>query len=161
MYPLLIAALSLAAGDAAPPLNTLELLQRPPAFERAQMVPRNRPTVIEFWATLCAPCAGQIPRWNALAERFRGQIEFIAITADDPDTVASFLKKRPMAGWIALDPDGLAHSAYGVASLPYTFLVDAHGVVRGVTTLSQLRESDLESLAAERKFAPPPPPGSG
>ena len=161
MFPLLIVALSLAAGDAAPPLNTLELLRRPPAFERAQMVPRNRPTVVEFWATWCAPCVEQIPRWNALAERFKGRIEFIAITADDPDTVASFLKKRPMAGWIALDSDGTVHSAYAVASLPDTFLVDSHGVVRGVTTFSQLRDVDLESLAADRKFEPPPPPGSG
>ena len=165
MFPLLVAMLSLAAGDVAPPLNKLDLVRGPTKYERQQISARtlllNQPTLVEFWATWCGPCVEQIPRWNALEEKYRGRIQFIAITADDPETVEAFLNKRPMEGWVLLDSDGAVHQAYGVASLPYTFLVDSHGTVRGVTTLSRLREADIESLAAGRAFEPPPPPGSG
>ena len=152
---MILAALSLSVGDAAPPLNRLELVN-------GTALPRNTPMVVEFWATWCGPCVEQIPRWNALAQRFRGQIQFIAISAEDPETVAEFLKKRPMAGWVALDLDGTVHQAYGVEAIPRTFVLDARGVVRGVTTLSTLRDSDLQAFVAGRTFQPPAvPPGSG
>jgi thiol-disulfide isomerase/thioredoxin len=154
MLPVLLVALSLSAGDAAPPLNSLELLN-------GTAVPRNTPTVIEFWATWCGPCVEQIPRWNALAQKFSGRAQFVAVSAEDPETVTEFLKKRPMAGSVALDLDGVVHKSYGVETIPRTFLVDARGVVRAVTTLSALRDADLEALVAGRTFRPPPPPGSG
>lgn len=161
MLPLVLAALSLSAGDAAPPLNSLELLQTPPGAESAGRVPRNTPLVIEFWATWCGPCVAQIPRWNALAEKFKGRLQFVAITAEDPEVVSEFLKERQMAGWVALDLDGAVHDSYGVETVPRTFLVDARGVVRAVTTLSALRDADVESLVAGRTLQPPKPPGSG
>jgi thiol-disulfide isomerase/thioredoxin len=150
----LLAALSLSAGDAAPPLDRLELLN-------GTGLQRNTPMVVEFWATWCGPCVEQIPRWNSLVQRFKGQVQFVAISAEDPETVAEFLKKRPMAGRVALDSDGTVHQAYGVAAIPSTFLLDARGVVRAVTTISALRESDLQALVAGRTLQPQAPPGSG
>ncbi|HXN49013.1 MAG TPA: TlpA disulfide reductase family protein [Bryobacteraceae bacterium] len=155
MLPVLLAALSLSAGDAAPPLSRLELLN-------GTGLPRNAPMVVEFWATWCGPCVEQIPRWNSLALRFKGQVQFVAVSAEDPETVTEFLKKRPMAGWVALDLEGTVHQAYGVEGIPRTFLVDARGVVRAVTTISALREADLEALVAGRALqAQAKPPGSG
>lgn len=151
---MLLAALSLSAGDAAPPLDRLELLS-------GTALARNTPMVVEFWATWCGPCVEQIPRWNSLVERFKGQVQFVAISAEDPETVAEFLKKRPMGGWVALDLEGTVHQAYGVAGIPSTFLVDARGVVRAVTTISALRDADLQALVAGRTLQPHAPPGSG
>ncbi len=151
---MLLAALSLSAGDAAPPLTRLEPLN-------GTALARNTPLVVEFWATWCGPCVEQIPRWNSLAQRFKGKIQFVAITAEDPDTVAEFLKKRPMEGWLALDLDGTVHQDYGVEGIPRTFLLDARGVVRAVTTISALREADLQALAAGRTLRAAVAPGSG
>jgi len=155
VLPVLLAALSLGAGDAAPPLNGLEFLNgTSPA--------PNTPMVVEFWATWCGPCVEQIPHWNSLALTFKGRIQFVAISAEDPETVEEFLKKRPMAGLVALDPDGTVHQAYGVAGIPSTFVVDGKGTVRAVTTLSALRDSDLQALIAGRPLqAKAAPPGSG
>lgn len=161
MLPLLLTALSLGAGDAAPPLNSLELLQTPPGEETVGRVPRNTPMVVEFWATWCGPCVEQIPRWNALAQKFRGRVQFVAVTAEDPETVAGFLLKRPMAGWVALDLDGAAHESYGVEAVPRAFVVDARGVVRAATSLSTLRDSDLEALIAGRELEARQPPSPG
>ncbi len=145
MLPLLLVALSVGPGGTAPPLRSLELVQTPAGFGT---IPPNRPRVVEFWATWCGQCVEQIPRWNELAGRFRARIDFVAITAEDPETVTAFLKKRPMAGWVGLDLDGTAHESYEVDSVPRTFLVDARGSVRAVTTLAALQNADLEALAA-------------
>jgi len=163
MLPLLLAALSLSAGDPAPPLRALEILRAPTGAGVVRQLPQNTPMVVEFWASWCGPCVEAIPRWNTLAQKFEGRLQFIAVSAEDPETVAEFLAKRPMAGWVALDVDGTVHSAYGVETVPRTFLVDAHGVVRGVTTLSALRDMDLEALAASRAIAlqVPKQPGEG
>ncbi len=161
MLSLVLAALSLSAGDAAPPLNSLELLQTPPGAASGSRLPRNTPLVIEFWATWCGPCVEQIPRWNALAESFKGRAQFIAVTAEDPETVAEFLKKRPLAGWVALDLEGAVHDSYGVEAVPRTFVVDARGVVRAVTRLSALPDAGLEALLAGRALQPLQQAGSG
>ncbi len=152
---MLLVALSLSAGDAAPPLDRLELLN-------GSAPRRNSPMVVEFWATWCGPCVEQIARWNSLAQSFKGQAQFVAISAEDPETVAEFLKTRPMAGTVALDLDGTVHQAYGFEAIPRTFVLDARGEVRLITTSSALRDADLEAVVAGRAVrAAAVPAGSG
>jgi len=161
MLALLVAAASLSAGQAAPPLRSLEIVQAPAGVHGGWQLPQGKPLLLQFWATWSTPSTEQIPRWNALAEKFKDRVSFIAISAEDPEVVTEFLKTRPVAGWVALDLDGALHRSYGVDTIPRTFVVDAGGVVRAVTRLSALREADLEALAAGRAIHPTEQPGPG
>jgi thiol-disulfide isomerase/thioredoxin len=161
MLALLVAAVSLSAGQAAPPLRSLEIVQAPAGVHGGWELPQGKPLVLQFWATWNAPSVEQIPRWNALAEKFKDRVTFIAISAEDPEVVSEFLKQRGVAGWVALDLDGALHRSYGVDTIPRTFVVDARGVVRAVTRLGALREADLEALAAGRAIHPAEQPGPG
>ena len=161
MLALLVAAASLSAGQAAPPLRSLEIVQAPAQVRGGWQLPQGKPLVLQFWATWSAPSVEQTPRWNALAEKFKDRVTFVAISAEDPEVVTEFLKQRPVAGWVALDLDGAAHQAYGVDTIPRTIMVDAGGVVRAVTRLTALREADLEALAAGRAIHLAAQPGPG
>ncbi len=161
MLALLVAAASLSAGQAAPPLRSLEIVQAPAGVHGGWQLPRGKPLVLQFWATWSAPSVEQIPRWNALADKFKDRVTFIAISAEDPEVVTEFLKRRTLAGWVALDLDGALDRSYEVDTIPRTFVVDAGGVVRAVTRLSALREADLEALAAGRAIHPVEQPGPG
>ncbi|HEY1205179.1 MAG: TlpA disulfide reductase family protein [Bryobacteraceae bacterium] len=161
MLALLVVAASLSVGETAPPLRSLEILQAPAGVHGSWRLPQGKPLVLQFWATWSAPSLDQIPRWNALAEKFKDRVPFIAISAEDPEVVAEFLKKRPLAGWVALDPEGAMHRSYGVDTIPRTFVLDARGVLRAVTRLSALRDADFEALAAGRAIHPPDQPGPG
>jgi thiol-disulfide isomerase/thioredoxin len=153
MLPLLLAAAVLNVGEPAPPLTVEQLLQAPEGTAAKWQALKGKTVVLEFWATWCAPCVEQIPHWNALAEKFKSRpIQFIAIGYEDPELIAVFLKQRPMAGWIALDPAAATFKAYGVESVPHTVLVDAKGAVRGITSLQQLTEADLEALLGGREL---------
>lgn len=162
MFALLLAASILSVGEPAPPLTVKQLLQAPEGAKTTWPDLRGKAVVLEFWATWCAPCVEQIPHWNALAERFRDRpIQFVAVGSEDPETVSQFLEKRPMAGWIGLDPDGAVFKAYGVEGVPFTVLVDAKGVVRAITNLQDLTAAELEALLAGQKVEAPKPRAAG
>lgn len=155
MLALLLAPLAaaLTVGEPAPPLSVSRLLQAPPGAAANWPALRGKAVVLEFWATWCAPCVAQIPRWNAMIERHKGQpVQFIALTAEDLDLVAGFLQTHPMAGWIALDAGERTFSTYGVESVPFTVLVDAKGVVRAITSLDHLTDADVNALIAGREL---------
>jgi thiol-disulfide isomerase/thioredoxin len=162
MLALLLAASILSVGEPAPPVAVKQLLQAPEGAKAAWPNLRGKAVVLEFWATWCAPCVEQIPHWNALAERFRDRpIQFLAISSEGPETVAQFLAKRPTAGWIGLDTDGTAFKAYGIEGVPYTVLIDAKGVVRGITSLQDLTAAELDALLAGREVKAPAPRAPG
>ncbi len=162
MLPLLFAAAALTAGQPAPPLALEQWLSAPPGAPGTSPALRGNALVLEFWATWCAPCVEQIPHWNALVEKFKGRaVQFIAISYEEPDTVAALIQRHPIAGWVGIDAAGATFKAYGVEAVPLTVLVDAKGIVRGVTSPRQLTEADIDGLLAGRelKLAPPAAPG--
>jgi peroxiredoxin len=163
MLPLLVAAAVLQVGEPAPPLKIERLLRAPQGSVANWQALKGKAVVLEFWDTRNTVCIEQIPHWNALVERFRGRpIQFIAVTYEDPDLLATFFKQRPMAGWIALDPARATFKAYGVDEAPQTVLVDAKGLIHGITPLAKLTESDLDGLLRGRNLrlaAPAAPDG--
>lgn len=157
-----LAAATLTVGEPAPPLSLRQILQAPPAAAANWSGLRGKAVVLEFWATWCGPCVAQIPRWNGMVERYKGRpVEFIAITAEDLDLVAGFLQTHPMSGWIALDAGEKTFSAYGVESVPFTVLVDAKGIVRGITSFDRVTEADVNALIAGRELQSLPEPSPG
>ena len=162
MLALLLAAAVLQAGDPAPPIAAQQLLQAPEGAAVTWPALRGKAVVLEFWATWCGPCVERIPHWNALVEKFKGRpIQFIAISPEEEEVVRAFLAKRPMAGWIVMDPSDETFNAYGIESVPQTVLVDAKGVVRAITSPQNLTDAELEKLmgGGEIKVANAPAPG--
>ena len=59
----------------------------------AQMVGKNRPVMIDFWATWCGPCRQEIPHLVALAKQYRAQgLTVIGLTIEDPATDLAAVK---------------------------------------------------------------------
>jgi thiol-disulfide isomerase/thioredoxin len=139
-------------GQTAPPLAIERTI--PPGVEIA----RDRPLVLEFWATWCANCVAEIPHWNALVGKFP-DVQFVSISDEAAGVVESFLAKQPIRGVIALDRDGATFRAYGVEGRPVTVLIDRAGVVRGRMHPGQVGEATIADLAAGREAKPTGLPG--
>ena len=120
---------------------------------------RGRRVVLDFWATWCPPCLEEIPHFNDLAgESFEDDLIIIGISAEDEDTLKTFVEEEGVAYPIA-SMDFLI-SPYGdVTGLPTTFFIDRNGVIQTVLSgyheLEQLRASAHAEDYAEEVNSPP------
>lgn len=108
------------------PLNTPD--GKPAQFARLQ----GKLTVVNFWATWCAPCRIEMPMLSAEAKRLAARgVRFVGIALDQPEQVQGFLKQTPVSYPIVLaDGDGidlmrtLGNQAGG---LPFTVILNERG----------------------------------
>ena len=115
-------------------------------------LPEGKVTVVDFWATWCAPCRYSMPKVQQLWREYQPRgVELYSVDTDDaaPDRdqqVREFLSRNGLTFPVVLD-DGTASGAFGVASLPTMLLVDQSGTVvwKHVGSLSPPRERDLRA----------------
>lgn len=152
-------------GRVAPPVQLAQLIGAPAGTPTDSAAFRGRPVVLEFWATWCGGCVAAIPHLNELAKEFQGKpVVFLSVTDENPAVVRAFLKRRPMGGWIGVDRDDATVRRYGIFARPQTFLIDAHGVLRGETLPDKVDAALLDRLIAGRLravYSPIPAPPRG
>jgi cytochrome c biogenesis protein CcmG/thiol:disulfide interchange protein DsbE len=99
-----------------------------PGIARADL--DGRVTLVNVFASWCAPCRAEHPLLMELAKDPR--IRVVAINyKDQPENARRFLGRlgNPFAA-IGSDPGGRAAIDWGVYGVPETFLVDAAGTIR-------------------------------
>lgn len=122
---------------------------------------KDKITVINFYATWCAPCATEMPELVLLRKQFP-EVQFQGIAwNDDTRMLKAWLKKHgnPFHHlWI--DEKGEATIALGIKGIPETFVVDGNGIIRyrlsGPLT-ADMRGGEfgkmIQTLLDERKHA--------
>lgn len=110
----------------------------------------GRWVVLAFWATYCPPCRREVPMLNDLHARpGRSPMSVVAIACDpEPDTVVPDFLRRENVSYPVVYATSQMLEAYGVVSLPQTFVIDPRGRV-AARFLGRLRRSDLEAVLEE------------
>lgn len=88
-------------------------------------------TLINFWATWCAPCRIEMPQLVKIYSKFKDQgFEIVAVSADeDLGDLESYLNEKRPPFPVLADRDRKVSELYGVDAYPTSILIDADGKV--------------------------------
>ncbi len=119
--------LSIAAYS-APPLELNDIDGNP--FNLSQK--KGRWAFVHFWASWCGPCRREMPAIQNMVEKLKTSPLVFAIvnTAENEDTVFTFLGLLAPDIVSLMDLDGQVTEAWQPRGLPSTYLVDPAGIVR-------------------------------
>jgi peroxiredoxin len=120
--------------------------------------------LLDFWATYCEPCLGEMPYLEKMyeANKDRGFV-IIALAMDGPETVAevpSFAARNGLTFPVVLDADSHVASIYNPkSSAPLSVLIDKRGdVVRVREGYNPGDEALVAADVASTLTDPPPVP---
>ena len=129
-------------GAPAPPLD-LELLHGGDASLEQE---RGKVVVMNFWATWCASCRGDVPSLQDVADDLdtRRFSLFEVNLGEDAAAIDPLRQQLGLHMPVLLDVQGDVTQRYGVATLPATFVIDQQGDLRQ-EHLGPLVEGDAQT----------------
>ncbi len=152
-----LAAGVMTAGRKTPPSELSALwaltLQTPMGESLALAQFKDKPLLINFWATWCAPCIEEMPLLDKFHQENRSanrnSLQMLGIAADKSKSVLKFLKKAPVQFPIALAGfEGIALSqrlGNVQGGLPFSILIGKDGAIL-FKKEGQLTANDLKMI---------------
>jgi peroxiredoxin len=137
---------ALAVGTKFPDFNEKDVTGQPLSVANY----KGKVVMIDFWATWCGPCVGELPNVIATYQKHHPQgFEIIGVSLDqDQAKLTQFTKSKDMTWQQFFDGQGWGNKLavkYGVESIPATFLLDGDGKIIG----KDLRGEALEAAVAK------------
>lgn len=104
------------------------------AFELTGEFPEmgGKVTLVDFWASWCAPCKAAFPEMEKLYQKYKGEgFQIIAVSVDQKASqMQRFLDKQKPSFATPHDAGQKMVKEAGIEVMPSSFLVDRKGVVR-------------------------------
>jgi len=137
---------ALAVGTKFPDFNETDVDGKPLSIASY----KGKIVMVDFWATWCGPCVGELPNVIATYQKHHGQgFEIVGVSLDEEkDKLTSFTKDKNMAWQQFFDGKGWQNKLavkYGIESIPADFLLDGDGNIIG----KDLRGAELEAAVAK------------
>lgn len=94
----------------------------------------GKPIVLNFWASWCSPCKGEMPEFNEVYEEVGEDITFMMVDLVDgqretKETGAQYIKKQGFSFPVYFDTKQDAAYTYGITSIPTTLFIDKDGYI--------------------------------
>ncbi len=114
----------------------VETLDAPGSEAGSAPVPTpGRVTVVDLFATWCAPCDEQVDILDSVRGEYDG-VSFLSVTNERPSEsltraeIADWWAENDGAWTLGIDPESELMAAFGADGLPYVAIVDAAGAVQ-------------------------------
>ena len=114
-------------------------------------------TLVNYWASWCAPCREELPLLAALSEQPRKPVRVVAIALDSMPEAQAFLAAHPLALDVRIESPGGTDSSVALGNrhgvLPFSALIGPDGrlVARKVGAFRSASELDAWVAQAQMK----------
>lgn len=89
---------------------------------------RNKPTLVNFWATWCPPCIAEMPDLNKLYNAYKDRVNFVFVSDENPEITSAFINKYQY-DFQNFRPTAQAPQLLQSSALPTTYLLSAEGEI--------------------------------
>ena len=134
-------------GDAAPDFKLQDLDGNEVSLADMQ----GKAVMVNFWATTCAPCRHEMPAMQEIFEEYADQgFEILAVNQDlnEEDVAPFFYEEFGLTFTPVLDPRKAVAHEYGVFALPFSFFIDADGIIQSVK-IGAATKGELETATQQ------------
>jgi len=159
-----------AAGPARDDLKQLERVGKPFTIKFTDAINgteissetlKGKVVVVDFWATWCGPCVGEIPNMKKLYSEYKGKgVEFVGVSLDQPKEQGGLekLKKYVAENNVRWPQYYLGNSfesefsrSWDIRGIPAVFAIDAEGNLVTTKARGQLEKLIPELLKKAKK----------
>jgi cytochrome c biogenesis protein CcmG/thiol:disulfide interchange protein DsbE len=108
---------------------------------------RGKPIILNFWATWCGPCRGEMPFLQQIYETWsdKGLVVLEIDLRENATLVQKFMTDSKLSLPTLLDTSGKVGQSYGITVIPTTFFIDKDGIIRQVVRGAFPNKASIES----------------
>ena len=93
---------------------------------------KGKPVVLNFWASWCPPCKGEMPDFESIYQLRGDDVHFLMVNLTDGQqetlsTASAFIAAQGYTFPVYYDTALDAATKYGIYSVPATYFIDAEG----------------------------------